>query len=657
MHRPIHTTRSALRHTGRRGFTLLETLLSLALMAVLLAGIWQVMSLYEQVFTQGHTRIESVQVVRSIHEQIAGDLRNAIPDVSDELTGATTVRRFGLFGTSTSLQIDLIEVVPTQFVFDTSMNSDPYTEALSSVGGDSTGLLSGSGGSLSGDGTGGGFGLDSSGGLLDAQSDQSIARRVPELSTVRWQFFDWVDFEEGEGLTLIDLLAINSGLEPINTPTGESDAFTSGFLVTDEESATDETSDLFGEGGSRSGSSGSTSLTSTATSGGVSDLESGTAGGTTRFRFNQSFAAASQSGSGAILIGLVRRQIDWETPLDPASSESNTTSTTASQVSGTSTGTSSASATTTSTSSTGTTSADTTTSTSSTTGNTTTEDAELSDTLSGLSDTTVTTGSDGSGGMPTSALQQQRIRTLFHPEDPNVTWFPEVIGAEFQYYDGSSWTSEWNSLTRRSLPVAVVLRIQVLPRRSISARDAGRIRGAIASGDTNVTILDGMVVGEVDDDTGEYAVGEDYTGVIMGTTGVMSSGGGTSSGSVGSTTTSSISSGSGTSSGSGVSSVSGGGLSGSQVSGGSGSSTGSLSGRPIIRGSKYYQFLMPLPSTAIARNATVSQSDSGESELGTLELPETELPDQLELPTVTLPTTEGDQSSTTSGSDQWMRTQ
>lgn len=683
-----------------RGFTLLEVLLSLLLLAVLLAGVWQVMSLYEQVFMSGHTRIESVQVVRSIHEQLGSDLRGAIPDVPGELVGASTIRRFGLFGTATSLQIDLIEVVPTQFVFDTTTTTDPYSEALSEVGGDS-----GSSGLISNDSsTGGGFGLDSTGGLLDTQSTESIAKRVPELSTVRWQFFNWTDFEAGEGLTLLDLLAINSGMEPINTPTGDSEAFTTGFLASDEST---DSSDVLNGGGvsssanssanvssisssstnpsgtSKSSSSGTTGSSADSTSGSsnaspstVGDSSGG--GASTRFRYNQNFAAASQNGD-AILIGLVRRQIDWETPLDPASnstSDSDTlsSSTEATNITSSTKSTSSnGNSTNSSDSSTGSTdSSSTTDTTNATDSSNTLDETKLANTLLGTEDSTSTSES-GSSGMPTSALDQRRIRTIFHPDDPNVVWFPEVIGAEFHYYDGESWTTQWNSLTKRSLPVAVAVQLQILPRKALPQKDLLKLRAALlsgsgtsgssptsASGSSNASssegtqsnvdtlntygvLIDGMVIGEVDPDTGEY---EMTASSSSGTSGTMT-GSSEISGSI-------SSNGSDSSGLSSISKVSSGGVSGGSVSTGTSSTTGEITGIPIVRGAKYYQFFLPLPSTALAKQVAVSATPSVDTE----DTADKEL-QTLEIPTVALPTTEssGTTSGSTTDSDQWMRTQ
>jgi Tfp pilus assembly protein PilV len=41
------------------------------------------------------------------------------------------------------------------------------------------------------------------------------------------------------------------------------------------------------------------------------------------------------------------------------------------------------------------------------------------------------------------------------PRRDLVTYVPEVVGIEFRYFDGSSWSSGWDSHQRRALPVAV----------------------------------------------------------------------------------------------------------------------------------------------------------------------------------------------------------
>lgn len=45
--------------------------------------------------------------------------------------------------------------------------------------------------------------------------------------------------------------------------------------------------------------------------------------------------------------------------------------------------------------------------------------------------------------------------------DDSVIWAPEVVRLDFRYFDGSGWASQWNSLTRKSLPVAVEVTMQL----------------------------------------------------------------------------------------------------------------------------------------------------------------------------------------------------
>ena len=45
--------------------------------------------------------------------------------------------------------------------------------------------------------------------------------------------------------------------------------------------------------------------------------------------------------------------------------------------------------------------------------------------------------------------------------DASIIWVPEVVSLQFRYSDGSGWTSDWNSLSRKSLPVAVEVAIQL----------------------------------------------------------------------------------------------------------------------------------------------------------------------------------------------------
>lgn len=48
------------------------------------------------------------------------------------------------------------------------------------------------------------------------------------------------------------------------------------------------------------------------------------------------------------------------------------------------------------------------------------------------------------------------------PTDVSVMWVPEVVSAEFRYFDGNGWTSAWDSLQRKSLPVAVEVVLEIV---------------------------------------------------------------------------------------------------------------------------------------------------------------------------------------------------
>jgi type II secretory pathway component PulJ len=53
---------------------------------------------------------------------------------------------------------------------------------------------------------------------------------------------------------------------------------------------------------------------------------------------------------------------------------------------------------------------------------------------------------------------QPESRPAVVPEtavDDSTLWVPEVADVAFRFFDGSSWTSSWNSIQRKSLPVAV----------------------------------------------------------------------------------------------------------------------------------------------------------------------------------------------------------
>jgi prepilin-type N-terminal cleavage/methylation domain-containing protein len=151
-----------------RGFTLLEVMLATVLMAVLMTGIWGLLSTYQRLFSAGERATEQSQLARTLLEQISDDLLSAIPDSATGLPGASTsVRRFGLFGTERALQVDVLQITPAQGVA-VSTARDPGTVR-----------------NMVADGA-------------RPAASPALAMRVPELHTVQYWFEEPFD-EGGEG--------------------------------------------------------------------------------------------------------------------------------------------------------------------------------------------------------------------------------------------------------------------------------------------------------------------------------------------------------------------------------------------------------------------------------------------------------------------------
>lgn len=93
---------------NRRAFTLIEVLLASALSVVLLSGLWAAFSIYAKLFETAEAKAVHAQLVRGLSQQLTDDLRAAIQDTAEIPQGAATVRRFGLFGSATDLQIDVM---------------------------------------------------------------------------------------------------------------------------------------------------------------------------------------------------------------------------------------------------------------------------------------------------------------------------------------------------------------------------------------------------------------------------------------------------------------------------------------------------------------------------------------------------------------------
>ncbi|MCX7427881.1 MAG: hypothetical protein NTW96_19915 [Planctomycetia bacterium] len=72
------------------------------------------------------------------------------------------------------------------------------------------------------------------------------------------------------------------------------------------------------------------------------------------------------------------------------------------------------------------------------------------------------------------------------PDDPSITWVPEVVGLSLRYFDGRGWSSTWDSLQRKSLPVAVEARIEI---ESFDPRDRRRRLAEQETLDDEVTVV------------------------------------------------------------------------------------------------------------------------------------------------------------------------
>jgi prepilin-type N-terminal cleavage/methylation domain-containing protein len=305
------------RRSTRRGFTLVELVLAAALTAVLLAALWTMLSTYERLFSQGQATVEQSNLVRALVEQISEDLSSAIPDTATGLPGAGgSIRRFGLFGTDKTLQVDVLQVTPAQAARLAALSPEP--EALTGT-----------------------------------------APQVPELHTVQY----WLANPSRE--------APRQGKPEMGQP----------------EQQEPEREEL----------------------------------------------EPQESGAAAALSGLIRRELDWETPLDePAGRGSPRTPT-----------------------------------------------------------------RPASGGrtsrFPRAALgpadPMSIVGPAADPEDSSILQVPEVAGLQFRYFDGTSWASQWNSLERKSLPVAIEVTLDL-------QKPAAGARGASSRQREQIEEMEALLLGE-----------------------------------------------------------------------------------------------------------------------------------------------------------------
>ncbi len=62
--------------------------------------------------------------------------------------------------------------------------------------------------------------------------------------------------------------------------------------------------------------------------------------------------------------------------------------------------------------------------------------------------------------IPTEESSDERFLPI-DLEDDSMIWAPEVAKLRFRYFDGNGWSSRWNSIEQKSLPVAVEVTMQL----------------------------------------------------------------------------------------------------------------------------------------------------------------------------------------------------
>jgi len=305
------------RRSPRRGFTLLELVLAAALAAVLMAALWTLLSTYERLFSQGQASVEHSHLVRALVEQISDDLASAIPDTATGLPGAGgSIRRFGLFGTDKTLQVDVLQVTPAQAAAIATPSREP--EALTGT-----------------------------------------SPQVPELHTVQY----WL-------------------AEP--------------RLQQPRQSKADRSKPQ-------------------------------------RSKPDREEPEPREPGASAALSGLIRRELDWETPSDEPAAP-------------------------------------------------------------GLARMPTQPSSGGRrSGFPRAALGTPDPTSIVgpeaDPEDSSILEVPEVVGLQFRYFDGTGWAGQWNSLERKSLPVAVEVTLE------LRRPDAGA-RGPASRRQEEIDEMEALLLGE-----------------------------------------------------------------------------------------------------------------------------------------------------------------
>ena len=102
-------TKTFRNNTRRRGVTLLELLLAVAIFIALLAIVWSTTAFLLRAEQRRMQQTEQQRIVRIWTQILTDDFQSAIQDTEQLSKGASgeTIRHFGVRGTSTQLQIDI----------------------------------------------------------------------------------------------------------------------------------------------------------------------------------------------------------------------------------------------------------------------------------------------------------------------------------------------------------------------------------------------------------------------------------------------------------------------------------------------------------------------------------------------------------------------
>jgi len=72
------------------------------------------------------------------------------------------------------------------------------------------------------------------------------------------------------------------------------------------------------------------------------------------------------------------------------------------------------------------------------------------------------------------------------PEAAEV-WMPEVCGLRFRYFNGTSWSSSWDSIQRKGLPVAIEATLQIRPLQAMEDFRKASLSGSSATANQAAT--------------------------------------------------------------------------------------------------------------------------------------------------------------------------